>query len=103
MTTKIRAKNSKGMELNGNILSGDTFQMRDYIKSYLDGKWNPGTKTWTVNPQKVESLLNTPGAKIVVDNSNTTPIKSDGFKVRHGADGWCDKCHSYCYGDCEAN
>lgn len=21
----------------------------------------------------------------------------------HGVDGWCDKCHSYCYGDCEAN
>jgi hypothetical protein len=25
------------------------------------------------------------------------------YKERSNHPGWCDKCHSYCYGDCEAN
>lgn len=25
------------------------------------------------------------------------------YEPEHGVDGYCRKCHSYCYGDCEAN
>lgn len=102
MTIRIKARKSRGMELNGNILSGDTYPMRDYIKAYMDGRWNPTTKTWTVDRAKVEQLLATPGALIAEDKSDARIEIKDGFKIRKGFDGWCDKCHSYCYGDCDA-
>ena len=68
ITTNGRGKHSKsnGMQLNGNELSGDTFNARGYIKEYLDGKWNAEKKVWTVNVEKTMALLNTPGAHIAI-------------------------------------
>lgn len=50
-------RTTKGMELNGNVLSGDTFGMREYIKKHWDGKWDASTKTWIVNPELVKSTI----------------------------------------------
>ena len=85
------------LELNGNILSGNTYPVRDFIKSHLDGKWNSTGKTWTVNVDKVNAWIER--GLIAVDN--TPAVSTD--KVRNGWNGWCDKCHSYCYGDCTAH
>ena len=51
---RAEAKKTKGMTLTGNVLSGDTYGPRTYIKKYLGGKWNPATKTWTVDVDKVQ-------------------------------------------------
>ena len=46
-------RTTKGMELNGNVLSGDTFGVKDHIKANWDGKWDAYRKVWIVNPDKV--------------------------------------------------
>jgi hypothetical protein len=50
-------RTTKGMELNGNVLSGDTYGMRSYIKEHWDGKWDAANKAWIVNPEKVLSTI----------------------------------------------
>jgi len=56
-TINCNSKMSNGMTLNGNILSGDTYKAREYIKSYWDGKWDANSKTWTVDGEKVISTI----------------------------------------------
>ena len=50
-----RGMKSKGMTLIGDQLTGDTYRMSKWIKSQLEGKWNPVTKAWTINPEKLSS------------------------------------------------
>jgi hypothetical protein len=57
-------RKSTGMQLTGNLLTGDTFQVKDYIKSYLDGKWDAEAKGWRVDTQKTLALLDKPGTWI---------------------------------------
>ena len=52
---------TKGMQLNGNTLSGDTYGMREYIKTHWSGKWDGATKTWTVDGAKVVEMINEKG------------------------------------------
>jgi hypothetical protein len=59
---------SKGMELTGDLLTGDTFPARDYIKTYCDAKWDAERKGWIVNVEKLMALLNTPGAMLSINN-----------------------------------
>lgn len=96
-TINIKSKRSKGMQLNGNVLSGDTFPMKDYIKAYCGGKWNAEAKAWIVDTEKIMGMLNTPGAQISIDE---TPAENHTTRANNG---WCNKCHSYCFGDCEAH
>ena len=98
----VKVNKAQGIELNGNVMSGNTFAAKDYIKAYLGGKWDATSKTWTVDPAKVERLLNNT-ALFCEDLNPPAPKNRDGFIVRKGVDGWCNKCHSYCYGDCDAN
>jgi hypothetical protein len=55
----IHITNRKGnkLQLNGDLLTGDTFSMKDYIKSYMDGKWVADQKAWKVNVDKVNRLI----------------------------------------------
>ena len=57
--TTINLTNRKGnkLQLTGNLLTGDTFSMKDYIKSYMDGKWVADKKAWQVNVEKVNKLI----------------------------------------------
>ena len=65
MTINITtSRKSKGMQLDGDLLTGDTYHMKDYIKNYLDGKWDKTEKGWRVNVEKTIKLLDTPGALI---------------------------------------
>jgi len=84
----------QGIELNGNTLSGNTFAAKDYIKSYLGGKWNASTKTWTVDGDKVARLLNNT-SHFVTDNNPPAPKSKVG-----GIGGWCPICKDWTYGDC---
>jgi hypothetical protein len=105
-TINCKSRMSKGMELHGNILTGDTYGARDFIKTHWDGKWDASRKCWIVDAQKVITTIQeqTWGfAKVLSLSTEINPTPSrDGFKVRGGVDGWCDKCHSYCYGDCQS-
>jgi len=77
MTTiniKCTSKMSKGLQLNGNALSGDTYGMREYIKTNWHGKWDGATKTWTVDGARVIETItnNTWGFCRVLEITNET-------------------------------
>ena len=98
MTTNLTIKGISGITLNGNNMSGNTFPKKDYIKAYLGGKWDGNSKSWTVDVEKVNDLIE----KQCIHIDNNPPAA----KVQNGSratNGWCNKCHSYCWGDCDAN
>jgi hypothetical protein len=85
--------------LNGNRLSGKTYEIPNYIKVYLDGKFDGNKKEWIVNVEKVMDIASRPGSYIqIVESAPVIETNASTFRS-----GWCNKCHSYCYGDCEAN
>lgn len=57
MTTHITNRKGNKLQLNGDLLTGDTFSMKDYIKAYMDGKWVADEKAWRVNVAKVNRLI----------------------------------------------
>ena len=57
MTTHLTNRKGYKLQLNGDLLTGDTFNMKDYIKSYMDGKWVGDQKAWRVNVEKVNNLI----------------------------------------------
>lgn len=72
MTTHITNRKGNKLQLNGDILTGDTFSMKDYIKNRLGGKWIADQKAWRVDVKLVNKWLNTEGAEIRIDNSVDT-------------------------------
>lgn len=100
MTTHITNRKGNKLQLNGDLLTGDTFSMKDYIKSYMDGKWVADKKAWRVNVAKVNKLIEQ--SVLRIDDEPVSATSRDGFIIRNGIDGWCNKCRSYCYGDCDA-
>jgi hypothetical protein len=44
---------SKGLQLDGNKLTGDTYNMRQHIKDVWGGKWDAESKCWIVDGAKV--------------------------------------------------
>ena len=43
--------------INGNVLTGNTFPIKEFIKRKLDGKWDAANKCWIVNEQTVQKYL----------------------------------------------
>jgi len=100
MTTKLTTRKGNKMEITGNEISGDTYPVKDYLKSYCDARWNKERKTWTVDVEKLNDLLdggNSIGLRI--DDSDTVTRKATGTADTNG---WCNHCHSYCWGDCQS-
>ena len=93
----LKIKQTTGLTLNGDKLSGNTYPVKEYIKAYLGGKWDGNSKCWIVNVEQVNKLLASGGYLSVDDSPAPTPKKSTYVS------GWCNKCHSWCYGDCTAN
>lgn len=93
----LKIKNTTGLVLEGNKISGNTYPVKDYIKSYLGGKWNGDMKAWTVDVEKVNSMIAAAGSYISVDKNEVAAPK-----VNRVDNGWCNKCQSWCYGDCQA-
>jgi len=94
----LKIKNTTGLTLNGNKLSGNTYPVKEYIKAYLGGKWDSNSKAWTVDVTKVNDLIER-GGYISIDDS-LAPVATRKVSTDNG---WCNKCHSWCYGDCTAN
>lgn len=97
----LKIKQNTGLTLDGNKLSGNTYPVKEWIKAYLGGKWDGNNKVWIVDTDKLNSLL-ARGANIYVDDSHA-PVKSNNANGSARWNGWCNKCHSYCWGDCDAN
>jgi hypothetical protein len=57
MTTNLITRKNNKMQLNGNLLTGETFEIKSYIKTYFDGKWDKESKGWIVNVEKVNNTL----------------------------------------------
>jgi hypothetical protein len=43
--------------IEGNVLTGNTFPIKEFIKRKLDGKWDATAKVWIVNEQTVQKYL----------------------------------------------
>ena len=43
--------------INGNMLTGNTFPIKEFIKRKLDGKWDSERKVWIVNEEIVAKYL----------------------------------------------
>lgn len=100
MTNLTTRKNAK-LQLSNNILTGDTYEIKSWIKSYMDGKWIADQKAWRVDTAKLEKFLD---GGLGSGNSIGLRVDDSPAPASHkGVNGWCNKCHSYCYGDCEAN
>ncbi len=91
---------SRKVQLNGNEITGDTYPVKQWIKTYLNGKWDADKKAWIVDLGQVETWT---GTCIQIDNT-PAPVAHVTRRAIGDAstNGWCDKCHSYCWGDCSA-
>jgi hypothetical protein len=43
--------------IEGNVLTGNTFPIKEFIKRKLDGKWDAAAKVWIVNEATVQKYL----------------------------------------------
>lgn len=50
MKTQIKANSWHDVEVNGNLITGDTFPCKEFIKKSLGGKWDSVKKGWIVDP-----------------------------------------------------
>jgi hypothetical protein len=101
MNANLTIKGS-AVTINGNEISGNTYEIKTWIKAYLSGKWNAEKKVWIVDADKVEKLMSGKYPTIRIDETERKSETKTKPVSAHG-NGWCNKCHSYCYGDCEAN
>ena len=44
-------------KISGNVLTGNTFPIKEFIKRKLDGKWDAAQKAWIVNEAIVAKYL----------------------------------------------
>ena len=88
----LKIKNTTGLILTNNILSGNTYPVKDYIKKFLDGKWDKNLEAWIINPEKVHEILRA-GGLLHVDETSVV-INANAHN------GKCPRCGTYCYGDC---
>lgn len=43
--------------INNNIVTGETYKAKDYIKSGLGGRWDADRKVWIINPDKLAAAI----------------------------------------------
>lgn len=52
--------------LTGDLLTGDTFAVKDWIKKYLNGKWDGQRKGWVVDLNQVAKYTTGGGETLMV-------------------------------------
>lgn len=103
------SRNGKTIILNTETgdITGDTYAMRDIIKSDLYATWNAAAKCWHNDSLKeivaeyksyLTRLYNLTVAETSAPAQKTSYRKA--FMAK--ANGLCPYCHTYCYGDCRA-
>lgn len=49
--TKIKSNGWHDVEINNNLITGDTFKCKQFIKNALGGKWDAQAGGWRVDPE----------------------------------------------------
>lgn len=70
--TNLLIKRHK-VQLNGCLITGDTYPVKSWIKEYLCGKWDAERKGWIVDLKQVETWT---GTCIQPDNTTTEAGKT---------------------------
>ena len=60
-------------KISGNVLTGNTFPIKEFIKRKLDGKWDATQKAWIVNEAIVAKYLDLGVIKRRVVEESVTP------------------------------
>jgi hypothetical protein len=61
MKTQIKSHGWHEVELNGNLLTGDTFSCKQFIQTKLNGKWDSNKKGWVVDLDAVKKYTTDAG------------------------------------------
>jgi hypothetical protein len=74
--------------IEGNVLTGNTFPIKEFIKRKLDGKWDTERKVWIVNEETVQKYLDLGVIKRrmveeVVLGSSKVAAQSTGYRKNH--------------------
>lgn len=91
-------KNHK-VQINNNLITGDTYPIKSWIKEYLNGKWDAEARGWRVDPKQVEAFTGKIYGIMPVSNTSEQAQATE----EKAYNGLCPKCHTYCYGDCTAH
>lgn len=51
MKVQMKSHGWHDVEVNGNLITGDTYVCKDMIKKYLGGKWDSEKRGWIVDPE----------------------------------------------------
>lgn len=100
--TSLTTRKGEKLQLTGNLVTGDTYPVKDWLKTYCDGKWDKDSKGWTVDVEKLNMHISRGNSiALRVDDSPSTnrTRKATGTAATNG---WCNLCQSYCWGDCQA-
>lgn len=102
--------------IDGNIVTGETYKAKEYIKSGLGGRWDAERKVWIINPVKLAAAIkSTTGLYDASQEQIATLVAAP--KAEHhshsqyvygsyiAADGVrvCARCHTACHGTCCAD
>lgn len=62
--TTIKSHGWHDVEINGSLMTGDTYPCKDYIVKRLGGKWDKERRGWVVDMEKVRILMTPAGTLI---------------------------------------
>jgi hypothetical protein len=62
----IKHRGWHNVTLTGDLLTGDTFQVKDWIKKYLNGRWDGQRKGWVVDLDAVARYTTGGGETLMV-------------------------------------
>ena len=62
-------------------LTGNTFSVKDVIKSQLGGRWDADTKSWSVAPSKMEEYLASTGQELIAKTSTSSRPRPVAWRI----------------------
>lgn len=97
-----RGRSTIILDTQTGYITGDTYNMRDVIKSEFPAKWEAAAKAWHVADLEGEINCQIDRLRRVyrlceVESPAATTVR-DAFVGRIA--GICPRCGTYCYGDC---
>ena len=115
MTTKITKTKIGNVKTAENDLFIYVYTNPDYLTYKPTGKlihqmdWYEWKNSEPIEDQNLRNQITAFRAEIKAineQNQKKSVSSIDNYidtEPKHGINGYCRKCHSYCYGDCEAN
>lgn len=97
--TNLTTRNGQKLQLTGNLITGDTYPVKDWLKTYCKGKWDKDNKGWIVDLDELNKHISRGNSIALRIDESPKPSRATGTAATSG---WCNLCHSYCWGDCQA-